>query len=162
MKRSLSSLIFLVSAILMGNLKAEENDSELAGRIGLGFANLGPNHEEALSVDWQATQATSFEFNLAVDTKPNNNYLQPGIRASRNLFIERNQSYFLYIGGSLISHQVNSVNRNGYGIDGGVGGRFFLNGLPNLGLSFRTGLQLVSTTEVRFRTGVNFGIHYYF
>jgi hypothetical protein len=162
MKRSLWALFFTFLVLNLRTLNAQENDPELAGRIGLGFSNLGPNYNEALSVDWQATQATSFEFNLAVDTKPNNNYLQPGIIAHRNLFIEKQQVYFLFIGGSLISHQVNGVNQNGYGIDGGVGGRFFLEGLPNLGMSFRVGLQLSSTTEVRFRTGVNFGIHYYF
>jgi hypothetical protein len=165
MKRSLHPLFFLILFCLplIGAQAAdEEGDSELTGRIGLGFSNLGPSQKEALSVDWQATQASSFEFNLALDTRSKNNYLQTGIRANRNLFIEKYQSYFLYFGGSLISQQVSGSNQNGYGLDGGLGARFFLANLPNLGFSFRFGLQLTSTSSTRFRTGVGFGAHYYF
>ncbi|NCN26146.1 hypothetical protein GW915_01100 [bacterium] len=162
MYRSLKPLLFVLLAWTLSPLTLAQSDQELEGRIGLGVSNIGPNSTESISVDWQATQATSFEFNIGVDTAENNNYLEAGLRVNRNLFIEENLAYFLYIGGAAISQQVTGINKNGYGIDAGIGGRFFLNGLPNLGFSFRGGLKLVSTDEVSFRTAFNFGIHYYF
>lgn len=162
MYRSFHRLFFVSLIVLSTSNAFSQSDQELEGRIGLGVSNVGPNSTESISVDWQATQASSFEFNLGVDTSENNNYLEAGMRVNRNLFIEEHLAYFLYIGGAAISQQVNGVNKNGYGIDAGMGGRFFMNGLPNLGFSFRGGLKLVSTDEVSFRTNFNFGIHYYF
>lgn len=115
-------IVALTAAFIMLSQSAlAQRGQELEGRIGLGMSKIGPGQKPAISVDWQATQATSFEFNIAIDTSENNNFLEAGAIVSRNLFIEENLSYFLYLGGAAISKQVNGVNQNGYGIDAGVG-----------------------------------------
>lgn len=135
---------------------------DLSHRFGIGASNIGPGRTPTLSLDWQASRATAFEFNLGVNTTATDNELMLGLRFSRNLYIEENQFYFLYVGGGLVSQQISGSNRSGYLFETGGGAKAFLSGLPNLGLSLRGGFELKSAGGVSFQSVVHFGFHYYF
>jgi|GEM_PF-1443982 len=134
----------------------------LRGRWGFGLANIGPGQTPTLSADWHVTQASGFEFDLGVDTSSNANLMSLAARFNRNLFIEDHLLYYLYLGAGLISQQVADENASGYLVEAGTAAKFFLAGLPNLGLSLGGGLRLESLGGVRFRTVLNGGMHYYF
>lgn len=134
----------------------------LAGRFGLGMSRLGPSESPALSVDWQMSQASSLQLQLSMDhTKSTNNFIVDAL-FSRNIFIEQALHFFIYGGAGLLSEKVGSSNKSGLLAEGGVGTRFFLSGLPYLGFSLRTGLQLRSIDGTRFGTRAYCGAHYYF
>lgn len=141
---------------------------DLRGRWGFGISNIGPGQTPTLSADWHVTQASGFEFNLGVDTGADANLLSLAARFHRNLFIEDHLLYSLYLGGGLISQQSTTVagavatSSSGYLLEVGTAAKFFLTGLPNLGLSIGGGLRLESMGGVRFRSAVNGGMHYYF
>jgi hypothetical protein len=115
-----------------------------------------------LSFDWQATQATAFEFDLGIDTQASNSSLGLGLRYYRNLYVEDNVFYHLYLGGGLISLTSSGDNAAGYLLEAGVGTKFFLQGMPNLSLDAGAGFRLESPNAVRFRTSFFGGFHYYF
>jgi len=135
---------------------------ELAGRFGFGIQNLGPGMTPSLSVDWQLSPASATEFLLALDSGDDSSFFDIGARFSRNLFVEELQQFYLFVGAGLSSHQVDGQGQSGNLLEGGAGSRFFLADLPNLGLSFGGGFQLVSREGVRFGSRVFVGAHYYF
>lgn len=156
--RSLRTL-FIITSLSAAPLWAAK---DLSNRFGIGAANIGPDQTPSLSLDWQATRATALEFNLGVNTTTHDNLLILGLRYSRNLYIEENLFYFLYVGGGLVSQQVGGNNRSGAIVETGGGAKVFLAGLPNLGISMRGGFELRSAGGVSFQSAVHFGFHYYF
>ena len=144
----------------LGNLNNRGKD--LSKRWGLGIANIGPKQQPTLSVDWNLTQASGFQFDLGMDTTKDDSLLSLAVRFNRSLFIEDHQLYFLYFGGGLLSQQVDGENDSGYLLEAGPAARFFLPGLPNLGFMLGGGFRLESLGGVRIRTVVNGGMHYYF
>jgi len=164
MNLSARRVLFLSLLVSSLNLSFSAAAKDLSGRIGVGVSNISPGLSEppSVSVDWQATSSSSFEFGLGTDTRSSQSFLTLGVRYNRSLFIEENQSYFLYMGGGLISQTTSGVNNSGFGAEAGGGSRFFFAGLPNLGFSVLGGLKLETSGGSRFRTSVMAGAHYYF
>jgi hypothetical protein len=144
--------------------RAAARGKDLRGRWGLGVANIGPSQTPTVSADWHVTQASGFSFDLGVDTSAAANLLSLAARFNRNLFIEDYMLYYLYLGGGLVSQQGSGAtdSSSGYLVEAGTAAKFFLQALPNLGLSLGGGVRLESLGGVRFRTVVNGGMHYYF
>lgn len=136
---------------------------DLSGRLGVGLSNIGSRSTEAFSIDWQSTRATSFEINLGLDTQKNEGGWELGFRASRNLFIEDNLLFSIFVGASLLQQKTTTGTANtGYMVETGLGSKFFLQGLPNLGLGFRGAFQLSDITSMRLAVVPVFSVHYYF
>ena len=134
----------------------------LSERVGFGVSNFGPNLVPALSVDWRPTEATSFEANLALNTSSQSNLLDLGIRYWRNLYIEDNLYYALYVGAGLISQRVSGSNQSGFTLSGGAGSHFSFPSFPNLAFSYGGGIRLSTQGSTAFLTELFVGIHYYF
>lgn len=128
----------------------------------MGLSNVGAQSTEAISLDWQPTQATGFEVNLGLDTQNSTGGWEFGLRASRNLFIEDNMIFSLFVGGSLVQQKTSTTSNTGYRVETGLGGKFFLDGLPNLGFGFRGAFQLTDVNKMRIAIVPVFSIHYYF
>lgn len=136
---------------------------DLTGRFGLGGSNLGPQDQTpCVSLDWHANRAAHFEANLGIRSKTDNNLLLLDFRYSRNIFIEEQTLYFLYMGGGIMSEQLAGDNKSGWVLETGAGGKVFFSGLPNMGFSTRAGFLYKSLRGSTFQTVVNFGAHYYF
>lgn len=134
---------------------------DLTGRLGVGVSNIGLKTTEALSVDWQATQATAFEVNLGLATQSSSGGWDLGFRASRNLFIEDNMLFSVFVGGALVQEKTSGISKTGYLVETGLGSKFFFSGLPNLGFSVKGALQVVDVGNLSIQIAPIFGIHYY-
>ncbi|HVJ63970.1 MAG TPA: hypothetical protein VM901_01810 [Bdellovibrionota bacterium] len=147
-------------AVAVLSLSAHAKD--LSGRLGMGISNVGGSTTEAVSVDWQLTQATSFEANLGLSTKGDNGGWDLGFRASRNLFIEENMLFSLFVGGALVQEKENAISATGYMLEAGLGSKFFIEGLPNLGFGFRGAFQMIDVDGMKLQIAPIFSSHYYF
>ncbi len=87
--------------------------------------------------------------------------MELGGRFERNLYIEENQQFFLYLGAGFMTQQV-TTSSSGYILESGMGSRFFLPGLPNFGLNLCGGLKLTSAGGVEIKTDFRAGMNYYF
>ncbi len=149
--------LFFLSVVSFGAAK------DLSGRFGLGATNIGPQGQTpTLSLDWHANRAAHFEGNLGMRSKSRNNLLIVGGRYSRNLYIEEQTLFFMYLGAGLLSEQIQGDSKSGYQLETGAGAKYFFSGLSNVGFSTRAGFLLKSLGGVSFQSVVNFGFHYYF
>ena len=160
--KSFSHLAILVVLGLIASRPVHAAAKTLPGRLGFGFTNLGTGLTPALSLDWISAVASSLDFQIGLDTQQNQNLMILGTRYFRNLFLEDNMNYGLYVGGGLISQQVAGAGQSGYYVETGAGAKFFLGGLPNLGFHAGSGLRVESTNQMRLRTNLFVGMHYYF
>lgn len=136
---------------------------DLSGRLGAGISNLGSSTLEAASIDWQPTRATGFEFNLGLNSSEADGGWSFGIRASRNLFIEEHMIFSLFVGGSVLQEKTSSTTTaTGYLVETGIGSKFFIQGLPNLGFGFRGALQIEDVTGFKLKIAPAMSVHYYF
>ena len=152
------SLAALIAAFTSLNAGAKD----LIGRLGVGVSNIGAKTTEAFSIDWQLTQASGVEANLGLATQSESGGWELGIRASRNLFVEDNMLFSLFVGGAVLQQKVGGVSSTGYLIETGLGSIFFLEGLPNLGFGFRGSFQMIDVGSLTLQVAPIFGMHYYF
>ena len=142
--------------------QATGRPKDLSGRFGLGVTNLGPKASPLLSVDWQTSRSASLEVNLGVDSLRDNNSFVVLSRFSRNMFLEENMHFFLYLGGGFSSGQEGGKTHSGLLVEAGSGARFFFTGIPNFGFHVRFGLFYKSAGNSRMITTGITGAHYYF
>ncbi len=173
------ALTLVSAALVSGPVVAKD----LAGRVGIGVANIGGSLPptatvsgstlsiasagagslpKSPSLDWHPTNASAFEFDLGIDTDSVNNFLLLGTRYFRHVFLEENALFSALLGGGLLSQQINGASKSGYFVELGVGGKFFLPGAPNIGIGFIGALAVKSAGSVRFMTQALFSAHYYF
>lgn len=154
---------FLTSvAVILTFFSPRAQAKDLSNRLGVGLSNIGSRSTEAFSLDWQLTQATGFELNLGLATRGSVGGWDIGFRASRNLFIEDNMLFALFVGGGLLQEKVAGASSTGYMIETGIGSKFFLEGLPNLGFSFKGSFQMIDVGDLTLQIAPIFGVHYYF
>jgi len=133
-----------------------------ANGFGFGVSHIGNGQIPQLSVAWKSSQATTLEGHSGFSTEAGATHFELGVQFNRNLFIEENQDFYFYLGGSMNSRDNSGVSASGYSLETGAGSEIFLTGLPNLGLNFSGGFALSSGGGTRLETRVAFGMHYYF
>jgi hypothetical protein len=156
----LTGLLLALGLFVSGLSSASAKD--LSNRMGVGISNIGNKTTESVSLDWQLTNATGVEANFGLATQSDAGGWDLGFRASRNLFIEENMLFSLFVGAALKQNKVAGASSTGYLIETGVGSKFFFEGLPNLGFSFRGAFQIVDIGDLKLQIAPIFGIHYYF
>ncbi len=134
---------------------------DLSGRYGFGMTHVGQS-PPALSLDWQLSSAASTEFYFGYSSLSDNSSLLVGARLSRKLYIEDNMDHFLFLGGGLLTRGNETASNSGVLLETGLGSRFFLAGLPNLGLSLAGGLRFQTPGKMTLTTHFFGGFHYYF
>jgi len=154
----LQFVIVFLSFFAVSNAKAKD----LQDRMGLGLTNIGSRSLEAASLDWQITNATAFELNFGLDTQSNSGGWQLGVRGSRNLYVEDNMLFSLFIGAALAQEKTSGASSTGYLVETGIGSKFFMPGLPNLGFGFRAAFQVEDIDDLTLKIAPIFSMHYYF
>jgi hypothetical protein len=125
------------------------------------MTHVGQN-PPALSLDWQLSTAASTEFYFGYSSLSSDSSLLLGARLSRKLYIEDNLDHFLFLGGGLLTRGTADNSNTGVLLESGLGSRFFLAGLPNLGLSIAGGLRFQTPGQTTLTTHFFAGFHYYF
>ncbi len=155
-----SLALVTLAGVLIGT---PSQSKDLANRLGVGISNIGALSKEAVSLDWQLTNATGFEVNFALATQGDENGgWDLGFRASRNIFIEDNMLFSLFVGGGLLQSKTSGTSATGYLIETGLGAKFFFEGLPNLGFGFRGSFQVIDVNQLTLQIAPIFSVHYYF
>lgn len=143
---------------------------DLTARLGVGYNAQIPNTSPAVSAKYALSPdyAVSGFLGFRAGGDNNNSNFIIGGKAYRNAYQEDNANFYLGAGLGLSSIETSaSSTETGFDILGFVGTEFFLKGLPNLGLTFESGVTLTSrgkgiTFETISGSFVTTGIHYYF
>lgn len=123
---------------------------DLTNRLGIGYKD---QFLPAIAAQYYPNADTSLSGALGVDTQKDASSFAATIRVNRIVFKEPNMNFYMGGGGGIVSQEVASKNESGFVVDAVAGGEFFLPGLDSLGLSFETGVGVVSLKSgVRFRT----------
>lgn len=150
--------MFLGSAVLAKNLES---------RVGFGVTVHDFDPTPALSARYHPSPYLSMTGLVGFNTADTNNSFVIGGKLCQNAHLEENLNFYVGIGAFLVTNRGGTTATSG-GIEfqGILGGEFFFSGLPNLGLSFETGVAMNTVRKISFRTvGSGFvigGIHYYF
>ncbi|MEO5668292.1 MAG: hypothetical protein ABIR96_09555 [Bdellovibrionota bacterium] len=154
--RGLLGIFCMVLSASAAEARPEKNG------FGFGVSHIGRDQIPQLSVAWKNSQTTTLEGHSGFSTAAGATHFEVGAQFDRNLFIEENQDFYFYLGGSLNSHDNAGVSSSGYSLETGAGSEIFLPGLPNFGLNFSGGFALASGGGTSLQTRVAFGMHYYF
>lgn len=137
----------------------------LRGRLGLGFTNqiavVGDRTLPALSSKYYLDKGTAVGLGVGFDTRANDAQTAIGMKLFKNIFTESNLIFYMGLGAAYVNHKGSKFQGSGF-----LGGEFFFDKVPSLGLSFEAGVRGDSTTgsfAVR-TTGDSFltaGMHFY-
>lgn len=141
------------------------DEKVLRGRLGLGFTNqiavVGDRTLPALSSKYYLDKGTAVGLGVGFDTRSGDSKTALGLKLFKNIFTESNMIFYMGLGFAYVNHLGSKFQGSGF-----LGGEFFFDKLPSLGLSFEAGVRGDSTTgsfAVR-TTGDSFltaGMHFY-
>ncbi len=153
----------LISDVAFALLPGDEKN--LRGRLGLGFTNqiatIGDRTLPALSTKYYLDKGTAVGLGVGFDTRSGDSRTGVGLKMFKNIFTESNLIFFMGLGVAYVNHQGSKFQGSAF-----LGGEFFFDKIPSLGLSFEAGVRGDSTTgSFAVRTiGDSFlaaGMHFY-
>lgn len=140
------------------------DEKNLRGRLGLGFTNqiaTTGGTLPALSSKYYLDKGTAVGLGVGFDTRANDSQTAIGFKLFKNIFTESNLIFYMGLGLAYVNHKGSKFQGMGF-----LGGEFFFERIPSLGLSFEAGVRGDSTSgsfAVR-TTGDSFltaGMHFY-
>jgi hypothetical protein len=139
----------------------------LEGRTGMGVTLHDFDYTPSVSLRYHMSNYQSVVLLAGFNTEDTKHSLVLGGKLIQNVHLEENMNFYVGIGGFLIADRAGfPTTSGGIELSGFFGGEFFLTGLPNLGISFETGVAMRTVRQVSFATlGNGFlgaAVHYYF
>lgn len=136
--------------ITLGSTAQAKN---LANRLGVGYKNQFSLNIPSIAAQYYPSDDLGFSGSLGIQTESDNSKFGLMLKLYKIIFPEENMNFYMGAGAGLLSSKVGTVNNSGFEMSAYCGGEFFLPGLDSLGISFETGIGIVSLSNgVSFRT----------
>ena len=142
----------LVSLLLFFSFSPVEA-KDLNHRLGVGYSDQFGISIPSVAVRYYSSEDIGFGLAMGVNTDTDNSKFGFGGRFYKIIFPEDHMNFYMGAGAGILSTKIAGVNNSGFEVTAFCGGEFFIPGLDSLGISFETGVGIVSLSNgVNFRT----------